>query len=231
MDLLTAVATSMLGVSRLKAAAVFKSLSQSRSARRPLELVLDGLGVPAPRGGSAGAIGDRRRLQRRFAKRPDARNRLSFRCSTRDIRPCSPARMIHRRCCGRADAWRSRPSRAVAIIGSRAATPYALQVGRRLAAELAERGMVVVSGLARGVDSAAHAGCLDAGGETVAVLGSGLDRIYPAEHERLAETDLRLKGSCLSELAPGARTARGAFSAAQPHHQRDLFGHCGGRSL
>ncbi len=92
---------------------------------------------------------------------------------------------------------------SVAIVGSRAATPYALQVGRRLAAELAERGIVVVSGLARGVDSSAHTGCLEALGETVAVLGSGLDRVYPQEHERLA-SKISEKGLLISELGPGA---------------------------
>jgi DNA processing protein len=78
-----------------------------------------------------------------------------------------------------------------------------LQVGGRLAGELAERGLVVVSGLARGVDSAAHRGCLEAGGDTVGVLGSGVDRIYPPEHEALADRISR-NGAIVSELAPGA---------------------------
>jgi DNA processing protein len=92
---------------------------------------------------------------------------------------------------------------AVAIVGSRAATPYALEVGERLAAELAARGIVVVSGLARGVDSAAHRGCIGAHGETVAVLGSGLDRVYPPEHRSLAAR-IADKGLIISELGPGA---------------------------
>jgi DNA processing protein len=92
---------------------------------------------------------------------------------------------------------------AVAIVGSRGATSYALSVGSRLGRELAERGMVVTSGLARGVDSAAHRGALHAGGATVAVLGSGLDRVYPPEHEELAENIVRT-GVLLSELGPGA---------------------------
>ncbi len=95
----------------------------------------------------------------------------------------------------------TRPS--VAIVGSRIATPYALQVGARLAAELAQRGVVVVSGLARGVDSAAHRGCLDAGGETVAVMGSGLDCVYPPEHTGLAER-IADHGVVMAELGPGA---------------------------
>jgi DNA processing protein len=92
--------------------------------------------------------------------------------------------------------------RAVAVIGSRAATGYALDVGFRLGLELAGRGVVVVSGLARGVDSAAHRGCLDAAGTTVAVLGSGPDRIYPAEHDALAATIVET-GALVSELGPG----------------------------
>jgi DNA processing protein len=95
----------------------------------------------------------------------------------------------------------SRPT--VAVVGSRGATPYALQVAQRLGDELAGRGMVVASGLARGVDSAAHRGCLAAGGATTAVLGSGLDRVYPAEHRDLALT-ISKQGVVVSELGPGA---------------------------
>src|SRR5579871_6277189 len=71
----------------------------------------------------------------------------------------------------------------VAIVGSRAASPYARSVATTLAADLASRGVVVVSGLARGVDSAAHRGALDADGVTIAVLGSGVDVVYPPEHD------------------------------------------------
>jgi DNA processing protein len=92
---------------------------------------------------------------------------------------------------------------AVAIVGSRAATQYALEVACRLASELAGRGIVVTSGLARGVDSSAHRGCIDAQGETVAVLGSGLDRVYPPEHRNLAAR-IADKGALISELGPGA---------------------------
>ncbi len=91
---------------------------------------------------------------------------------------------------------------AVAIVGSRAASPYGLAVGERLAADLAARGVVIVSGLARGVDSAAHRGALAVAGCTVAVLGSGADVIYPHEHEALAR-DVAAHGAILSELVPG----------------------------
>jgi DNA processing protein len=91
---------------------------------------------------------------------------------------------------------------AVAVIGSRHASAYAMAVGERLSGELAERGVVVVSGLARGVDSAAHRGCLKGEGQTIAVLGSGLDRIYPPEHVQLAAT-ISKHGILATELGPG----------------------------
>jgi DNA processing protein len=92
---------------------------------------------------------------------------------------------------------------AVAIVGSRAGSPYALAVAHRLAADLARRGVAVVSGLARGVDSAAHRGALAAGGATLGVLGSGADVVYPPEHATLAETMARAAGAVVSELVPG----------------------------
>jgi DNA processing protein len=100
---------------------------------------------------------------------------------------------------GRVDVL-SRP--AVAIVGSRAGSPYALTVAARLAGELATAGYAIVSGLARGVDSAAHQGALDAGGPTVAVLGSGVDVTYPREHEPLARA-IAEEGAVVSELVPG----------------------------
>ena len=94
-------------------------------------------------------------------------------------------------------------TRAVAIVGSRAATPYALEVATRLARELAERQVTIVSGLARGADAAAHRGCLDGEGTTIAVLGSGPDVVYPAEHRELADR-ISKRGAVVSELGPGA---------------------------
>ncbi len=91
---------------------------------------------------------------------------------------------------------------AAAIVGSRAASAYGLSVAERLASDLAARGVVIVSGLARGVDSAAHRGALAGGGITVAVLGSGLDVIYPPEHTGLAR-ELQRTGLLLGELVPG----------------------------
>lgn len=89
----------------------------------------------------------------------------------------------------------------VAIVGSRAASSVAVETARRLAADLASRGIAVVSGLARGVDSAAHLGALEAG-RTIAVLGSGIDRVYPAEHVALADR-IAANGVVLSEYPPG----------------------------
>jgi DNA processing protein len=91
---------------------------------------------------------------------------------------------------------------AVAIVGSRAASPYALAVADKLAGDLAACGLAVVSGLARGVDSAAHRGALTGHGVTLAVLGSGVDVMYPPEHATLAGA-IEEDGAVISELVPG----------------------------
>lgn len=88
---------------------------------------------------------------------------------------------------------------AIAMVGSRMATRYGLSVARRLSAELAACGLTVVSGMARGIDTAAHEGALLGGGRTIAVLGSGLDRIYPAQNQRLAR-EIAQKGAVISEF-------------------------------
>ncbi len=101
-------------------------------------------------------------------------------------------------------------ARAVAIVGARRATPAGQEVARRLARELAHAGVTVVSGLARGVDAAAHEGALEAGGRTIAVLGTGLDRVYPPQHLRLAAR-VAARGALLSEEPPGTGPSRWSF--------------------
>ncbi len=93
-------------------------------------------------------------------------------------------------------------ARAVAIVGTRRATEYGRRAAYDFAAGLARHGFTVVSGLAHGIDAAAHRGALEAGGRTLAVLGSGVDRIYPARHQRLAEA-IMAQGALLSEYALG----------------------------
>ncbi len=95
---------------------------------------------------------------------------------------------------GEVPAW----ERAVAVVGTRAASPWAARWARELGRVLAEAGVAVISGLARGIDAAAHKGALAAGGVSVAVLGSALDKIYPPEHAGLAE-----KSVLVSEFAFG----------------------------
>jgi len=103
-----------------------------------------------------------------------------------------------------------RPS--VALVGARACSSYGRQVARRLGRELAAAGLVVVSGLARGVDGEAHRGALEAGGSTVAVLGCGIDRDYPAAHRSLA-AEIAATGLIVSEYAPGIEPAPWRFPA------------------
>jgi DNA processing protein len=91
---------------------------------------------------------------------------------------------------------------AVAIVGTRRVTAYGRQVTADLAAFLAGNGITVVSGLARGVDAIAHEAALQAGGRTIAVLGSGVDRIYPPEHRKLADQIMN-QGAVCSDYAPG----------------------------
>jgi DNA processing protein len=106
-------------------------------------------------------------------------------------------------------ALRHEDALAVALVGSRHATEYGEGVAEELGAQLAARGITVVSGLARGIDSAAHRGALRAGGRTLAVLGSGVDVIYPPENRRLAAR-IESSGALISQFAPG--------TPPLPHH-------------
>ena len=91
----------------------------------------------------------------------------------------------------------------VAIVGTRQPTVYGLRMAEEFGADLGERGLCVVSGLARGVDAAAHRGCITKDGTTIAVLGSGVDIIYPRENQHLAERIMQ-KGLIVSEFPPGS---------------------------
>ena len=90
----------------------------------------------------------------------------------------------------------------VAIVGSRRATPYGVNVAKRLAGDLVSAGAVIVSGLARGIDAAAHEAALETGGTTIAVLGTGIDVVYPRSHTRLFRR-IAEAGLIVSEFAPG----------------------------
>lgn len=100
----------------------------------------------------------------------------------------------------------------VAVVGARACSGYGASVARSLARELAQHGVIVVSGLARGIDAEAHRGALDAGGTTIAVLGCGIDRMYPAAHEELGRR-ICDRGVVVSEYAPGVEPAPWRFPA------------------
>jgi DNA processing protein len=108
---------------------------------------------------------------------------------------------------------------AIAIVGSRQATAYGLEVAETLAADLAARGVTIVSGLARGIDTAAHRGALAAGGRTLAVLGHGIAHVYPPENRVLAEAIVE-HGALLSQFAP----AVGPLPYHFPARNRTLAG-------
>jgi DNA processing protein len=101
----------------------------------------------------------------------------------------------------------------VAIVGSRRPSPYGEAVAEQLAADLARAGVVVVSGLALGIDAAAHRGALAGGGVTVAVMGTGVDIVYPAAHGKLAEEIVAAGGALVSQFPDGTAPRRHNFPA------------------
>jgi DNA processing protein len=98
----------------------------------------------------------------------------------------------------------------VAVVGSRGATAGGLDIATQLGREIAAAGMVVISGMARGIDAAAHRGALEAGGTTVAVLGCGIDICYPPEHDLLRH-EIAASGAVVSEFAPGSEPLPARF--------------------
>ncbi len=115
--------------------------------------------------------------------------------------------------------WKQEDRKAVALVGSRHTTSYGRETAARLAADLARLGYVVVSGLARGIDTWAHRGALEAGGRTVAVLGGGLHDIYPPENRGLAEAIAR-SGALISEFPIGREPDKTTF----PYRNRLISG-------
>lgn len=115
--------------------------------------------------------------------------------------------------------WKVPDNFAVAVVGTRHATSYGLQQAERLGAELSQRGLTVVSGLAEGIDGAAHRGALSAGGRTLAVLGNGLLHLFPAAHGDLAK-QVAAHGALLSEYRPEQTPQRGMF----PQRNRIISG-------
>ncbi len=99
--------------------------------------------------------------------------------------------------------WPPQDGPRIAIVGSRRASPYGEAVAEQLAADLGRAGVVVISGLALGIDAAAHRGALVGGGVTVAVMGTGVDVVYPAAHARLADDIIAAGGALVSQFADG----------------------------
>jgi DNA processing protein len=109
----------------------------------------------------------------------------------------------------------------LAIVGSRRCSTYGVNAAQSLARDLAAQGITIVSGLARGIDGAAHRGALEAKGQTIAVMGTGVDSIYPKEHERLAE-EIASSGAMITEFPLGTPPLAQNF----PYRNRVLSGLC-----
>jgi DNA processing protein len=201
MDVRTAVALSLLeGTTRSRAAALLREVTAERPALLPHAIVgamLARLGLPAESFSAAdaravAALG----LARRSGIEPIVWRDPRYPALVAEIHDPPPVLWVR----GQAAPL---SALAVAVVGARRASAAALEAARMLGAGLAERGVVVVSGLARGVDSAAHRGAIEAGGLTVGVLGSGPDVVYPAEHAELAAV-MAVRGAVVSEQPPGA---------------------------
>ncbi len=114
---------------------------------------------------------------------------------------------------------REEDERAVAIVGTRGATPYGIRIAERLAGDLAASGVTIVSGMASGIDAAAHRGALEAGGRTIAVLGNGVDRVYPEQNADLMHKIIA-QGAVVSQFTMGTKPSKGHF----PYRNRIISG-------
>lgn len=191
------------------------------AARRPLPAVL----ALADDDLIAGLAGDQReRVAREYARFDDTAARLRGAASrVTPICRCDERYPVRLRDLPDAPAVLhvfGRPSRfveladasVVSVVGARRATPYGIEQARGIARGLAAAGVTVVSGMALGIDSAAHAGALEVGGPTLAVLAGGPERAYPASKRRLHE-QIAATGAVVSELPPGTPIRRWAFPA------------------
>ena len=125
------------------------------------------------------------------------------RSATRAIPPRCGRSSIRRSCCSRAAASNCCSRSLLGVVGTRRPTAYGIAAAERLSGDLARAGLTIVSGMARGIDTAAHKGALAAEGDTVAVLGCGVDVVYPSENRKLA-ADIAAKGLMISEFPMGA---------------------------
>ena len=108
---------------------------------------------------------------------------------------------------------------AVSVVGTRSASPYGKMVAEQISSHLAARGVTVISGMAYGIDTAAHKGCLDGGGRTIAVMGNGLSVVYPARNVKLMEKIIE-SGAIISEFPMGMKPLRNNF----PRRNRVISG-------
>ncbi len=133
--------------------------------------------------------------------------------------PSPPSMLYYRGQVELAENWGEKP--AVAIVGTRHPSDYGLKWTRKLSRALAQQGFTVVSGLADGIDTAAHRACLEAGGRTIAVVGTGVDRVYPARNRKLCQ-QLVEQGLVVSEYPAGTHAHRSHF----PQRNRIIAGLC-----